>query len=204
MRSPTCSSIPLLGLGAMAFGAPCAALTGELDPGFRNAAAEGARRMGVPTVGVDEPKPGSSTLMRDEVDGKMVAEVVEDMITSLEGAGGMGSAVDMPRSGRAMLEPSRASACAGSYRGCQPAAKPCMDETTHRPFDADHPAPMQHLPVLAQSSYCFRCILIPDTEAVRDIGMWLRLSSLSEGFKEFDSDAILVRRIAVDHHLNWL
>ena len=119
MRSPTCSSMPLLGLGAIAFGTPWAVLIGDPAPGFRNAAAEGARRIGVPTVGVDEPKPGSSTFMRDDVDGKMLAEVAEDMMTSLEGAEGMGGEVDMPKSGRAMLEPSRASACAGSCRGYQ-------------------------------------------------------------------------------------
>lgn len=110
----------------------------------------------MPTVGVEEPKPGSSMLMRDEVDGKMLAEVAEDIMTSLERAAGMGGEVDMPRSGRAMLEPSRASACAGSCRGCQFVEEPCMNETTHRPLDANHPASTQHIPVLTQSANRFR------------------------------------------------
>lgn len=133
MRSPTCSIMPLLGLGATALGTPWVALTGEVVPGFRKAAAEGARRMGVPTVGVDEPKPGSSTLMRDDVEGKMLADVAEDMMTSLEAAGGMGDEADMTRSERTIAEPSRASACAGSCRGRQLLDRSCVKGSNSLP-----------------------------------------------------------------------
>lgn len=97
-------------------------------PGFRKAAAEGARRIGVPTVGVDEPKTDSSTLMRDDVDGKMLADVADDIMTSLDVAAGMRGEVDVPRSERTIPEPSRASACAGSCRDYQLLDRLCVND----------------------------------------------------------------------------
>lgn len=98
---------------------PCPAFCGDPPaPALRNAAADGASRIGVPTVGVGVdgmrlwvPKPGSSTLMRDD-DGKTPKppEVELDMATS-----GLWPLSSGDETGPLTKdEPRRASACAGS------------------------------------------------------------------------------------------
>ena len=208
IKSDTCPSILLLGVNCASPGCaddpfpfPClgtASWGAGPEPGFLNAAAEGASLMGVPTVGV--PARGTRVLTVRSRAEPRVGEA-GDMVTS--GGEGMSGGEAY---GLRTLKPRTASAWAGScgQRGEFVGTLSSTGVCTYSPLHADHPRASEDLTVLTHSSHGLAGVVEADSEAVGDIDVRIRLSRVAKRAEVFRRRAVPVWRVAKDDEVEWL